>query len=540
MIKPAKQATTHRSSGISPAWLVPLVALVVAGWLGFQSWRERGVEIVITFDSAAGIEVNKTELRFKDVRVGVVRQLHLSDDLNEVRVTVEVDHAIADKLSSNSRFWVVTPKISASGISGLNTLISGVFLGVDPGDPGTPLEEFEGSLTPLSVGSETEGTRFRLRADSLGSLSPGSPIYYREVPAGEVLDYQLLEGGRFVSLDIFVRAPYDRYVHRESRFWNVSGFGVELSDRGLKAQVSSLASVVAGGIAFDTPDDLINPQPAEEQQEFLLYPDEQAVSDGIYTLRYYYRLNFVGSVRGLNVGASVEFRGIPVGEVVSVRFAEPYDQQYSIDVLIAFEPERLQGPLQDYQVFHARLDELVAGGMKAQLKSGNLLTGALFVDLVMEPELPGQIVEVADRYPLLPTADAPLDQLSRQMTELLRKANEFPLEQLGQDLSASLSSLRAVLAEVEQQRLPLKLEQTLGEIDGVSGALRQTLAQTSNSLLQLASTLHTLEKTVAPDAPLVYELQQMAREVKQASVSFRRFTDELNRTPNALIFGKEE
>ncbi|WP_210395252.1 intermembrane transport protein PqiB [Motiliproteus sediminis] len=534
-------ATVHRERGISPVWLVPLVAVLVAAWLGLQSWRERGVEVVINFESAAGIEVNKTELRFKDVRVGVVRRVQLSSDLSKVQVTAEVVPEIADRLSANSAFWVVSPKISASGITGLNTLISGVYIGVDPGEPGETLDQFSGSLTPVRIDSDSAGSRYQLRANSLGSLNIGSPVYYREVPVGEVLDYELQADGSSVVIDLFVREPFNRHVHRESRFWNVSGFGVDISDRGVRAHMSSLTSLVAGGIAFDTPEDERDPVAATEGQSFILYPDRQAVNDGVYTLKYFYKLNFNGSVRGLNVGSPVEFRGIPVGEVVSIRFAESEGERIDIQVVVAFEPQRLHGDsLMNYQDFSDRLQRLVERGLKAQLKAGNLLTGALFVDLVFEPEDPGLVVVQQGDYPLLPTAEAPLDQVSRQFTQLLSKLNQIPLEQIGSDLGSSLSSLRVLLQELEQQEFAGELSAVVTNLNRSSGQLDVTLEQAERTFAQLQQTLGNLDETVARDAPIIYDVQQMIREVTQASRSIRQLTDQLNRRPNALIFGKEE
>lgn len=535
------EAVAHRARGISPVWILPLVAALVAGWLGYQSWQQRGAEVRIIFPDAAGIEANKTELRYREVAVGRVRSVNLTQDLQKVEVVAEVEPQLARRLSSHSRFWVVSPSVSTQGISGLSTLISGVYIGVDPGpEGGDPATRFQGSLEQVHVSSDTRGRRFRLRAESLGGLDAGSPVYYRQLPVGEVLGHKLSDRGNELLVDVFVQAPYHRQVTRNSRFWNISGASFKVGASGVEASLGPLRSLVAGGLAFDNPAEPDVSVMAEPGRIFQLHPNYQAVKEGLYTLEYYYRLLFRGSVRGLDVGAPVEFRGIPVGEVVAVRFSPDAPHRYAIEVRIALQPERLQaGELLDRNRFEEELEAWVARGLKAQLKTGNLLTGARFIEFVVDEE-PGQVAFKEGRYPLLPTAEAPLDQLSRQLENLLARANEFPLERLGSELEKGLGDFNALLQELRQAQVASRLGSTLETATDSGLQLRRTLSRAETSLGHLDQTLGSLNQRLAPGAPLFYELEQMASRVAAASRALERLAQRLEQDPQALLFGRDD
>ncbi|MEY4588579.1 MAG: hypothetical protein RL497_655, partial [Pseudomonadota bacterium] len=253
---------------LSPVWLIPLVALIIALWLAVNSWQEKGQEIEILLNAAAGIEVGKTQVRLKDVPVGKVSKMQLTADLSQVRLTVTLEREIAKHLSSNSRFWLVSPRISVAGVSNLGTLVSGVYIVMDPGEAGTFSTHFEGLAEPPAIESSVKGTPFVLRADSLDSVDIASPVYYRQLKVGEVTGYKLSENGDAVEIRIFVKAPHDKLITHHSRFWNVSGFDINLGADGLKAQMASLVSFLGGGISFENINAYENSEQARANQTF--------------------------------------------------------------------------------------------------------------------------------------------------------------------------------------------------------------------------------------------------------------------------------
>ena len=328
-----------KSRKFSAIWLVPLIALFVGVWLGVKALNERGPTIEIIFSNASGVAVEKTKIRYKDVDVGKVTRLHLSDDLNTVIITAEMNQDIAPHLSKNTRFWVVQPKISVGGVSGLSTLFSGVYIAMDPGEAGPSAKQFTGLEVPPPIRSDSPGSVFVLRALELGSVAEGTPVYFREIKVGEVTSYAIDESDGWIEISIFVPKPYDRWVNKRSRFWNISGFKIDVGAEGFALQSGPLSSLVLGGIAFDSGSE--NEPPADEGSYFFLYSNYDAVVEGSFRLKYPYILHFEESVRGLRVGSNVEYKGIKVGEVTQIELHSLSDDtEFGVNVFIDIEPQR--------------------------------------------------------------------------------------------------------------------------------------------------------------------------------------------------------
>lgn len=519
---------------ISPVWIVPAVALMIALWLAVQARLETGATVEIEFNSGTDIIPGQTQVRLNDVKVGMVKDVRLSRDLKTVRVFVELEREVSDHLSENTRFWVVTPRISVTGVSNLGTLINGVYIVMDPGEPGTYQTHFEGLNEPPLFESGEPGTPYILQAEELGSFDVGSPIYYRKIKVGEVTSYKLSENRSSVDINIFVRAPYDELVQTRSRFWNVSGVGVSVGAEGFKAQVESLASLISGGISFDNVAGLGDAEVAESGTRFFLYSDRESVLEGRFNIKYYYVLKFGGSVRGLTIGAPVEFRGIRVGEVVDVVLDSSDNVDEVLHVYIAMEPQRLnpdENPTRD-QV-DARMEEMVAQGLRAQMKTANFLTGSRYIDLVfMENGAPGEFVR-SENVPEIPTSEDSVDQIARQASDVLDKMSEIPFDAIGRDLSQSLASLNRILTEFDNSN-------TAGKVDNVVTNMETTLTAANDALEQLNATMRSLDHAVAPDSELKYEMTKMLDAVGNAANSLQLFINELNRHPNALISGKDK
>lgn len=526
---------------ISPIWVVPILALVIAAWLAINSWQQQGQEIEIIFDNASGIEVGKTQIRLKDVPVGKVTKVRLSADLSKVRVFAMLDRQVSEHLSENSRFWLVSPRISTSGVSNLGTLISGVYIVMEPGKPGEFHDVFQGLSEPPAVESDDQGTQFVLHSETLGSLDIGSPVYFRKLKVGEVTGYRLGDSGASVEIRIFIEAPHDRLVQTRSRFWNVSGMEFSVGADGVKAEMASVASLINGGIAFENGAGFEAPKRAVADHQFYLYSDRDSVQEERYTLRYFYRLKFSHSMRGLSVGAPVEFRGMKVGEVVDVQLASVDNEPDSLHVYISMEPQRLDAEEQpDRETFDRLLAELVSDGMRAQLKTASLITGKKYVDLSFPSDpAPGTFV-VFDNFADIPTVNTHGDDLDQQLASIARKINEIPMDKIGQDLSQSVASLNKLLTTFAEYNTVQKVDKTLANVSAASEQFEGTMEDAQAALQEFSQAMRAIDSVMAPDSKTQYQLNEAFQSLQNTATSLNRLLEKLNRKPDALIFGNDD
>ncbi len=537
-----------RRQRISPVWFIPFFALVIAVALGVRAWQQKGEEIEITFEAAGGIEVGKTEVRLKDVPVGKVTQLRLSEDLTKVHATITLDRSMSRHLSKKSRFWLVTPRISASGISNLGTLVSGVYIVMDPGKKEGYSDSFIGLSEPPAVQSDEKGTQYILRAQALGSLDIGSPVYFRQLRVGEVVNYQLSEDGTHVDTRIFIEAPHDALVNARSRFWNVSGVDVSVGIDGVKAELASLSSLLLGGVAFETPV-LANQQKlAEADHTFALYDNHDDATEGRFTLSYPYILKFSHSVKGLQVGAPVEFRGLKVGRVVDVQLMSLGSPSQSLEVYIALEPQRFDpNTAPTHEQLNNLLNPLIKEGLRAQIKSGNLLLGSRFIELryvsteadasAKEGDQPIVGLIAHPSAPQIPTIDEPLDKLERQLANVASAISRFPVDSIGQEMNQSLRALSNILNVFDQKKTAQALHGTIANTQKATAKMEGAVADARVTLQQLTQTLKSVDHTIAPDSQLHAEFLETLQSVSEASDSFDRFVEELYRYPSSLVFG---
>ncbi|MGD8963160.1 MAG: MlaD family protein, partial [Desulfobacterales bacterium] len=381
------QADVQTKKQISIVWLIPIVAVLIGGWLAYKGLSEKGPMVTITFESAEGLEADKTLVKYKDVKIGQVQTIRFNADLSRVIIRAELVKEATPFLTENTRFWVVRPRVTASGVSGLGTLFSGAYIEMDPGMEGKSARRFKGLEIPPIVTTGVPGREFLLRASTLGSLDNGSPVYYRQLRVGQVIGYELAEDGRSLIIKIFVNAPHDKLVRANTRFWNASGFDLKLDASGIELNTQSLMSIMMGGIAFDTPTSLETGGPAQDGQVFKLHNTRESIFERTFTEKVHYILHFKGSIRGLTVGAPVEFRGIKIGQVADIKAV--FNQETltpQIKVLIETEPQRWETMGEATMDDKTQMEALVAKGLRAQLKTGSLLTGQLFIDMDIYPD----------------------------------------------------------------------------------------------------------------------------------------------------------
>ncbi|AOI98902.1 PqiB family protein [Burkholderia sp. LA-2-3-30-S1-D2] len=522
--RPPDPAISTKSGWLpSLVWLVPLIAALIGIGLVIKSVRERGPEISISFHSAEGLEPGKTQVKYKDVEIGMVKTIKLSKDLSRVLVQVQLKKEAEDFAVKGSRFWIVRPRVGATGVSGLGTLLSGAYIGVDAGHGQDTQTDFTGLETPPAVTGDQKGTQYVLRGDSLGSVDIGSPVYYRRVQVGQVVGFSLDKDGTGVTFNVFVNAPYDQYVGMNSRWWQASGVDLRLDSSGLKLNTQSLATVILGGIAFQTPPNQDSGATAPNNTTFRLGSDEADAMRDPDGQPLQVVMNFNQSLRGLAVGAPVDFRGIVLGEVTNIGIDfDPKTKNFLMPVTMNVYPERL-GP-RFRETIESKgeparreiVTRLVRHGLRGQLRTGNLLTSQLYVALDFFPKAPVVKIDAA-RQPLeLPTVPNTLDELQLQVADIAKKLDKVPFDQIGANLNSALSNADKLFKQLDTQVAP--------EARDTLSAAKQTFS--------------TAEATLQQDSPLQSDVRGALKELTRTLQSLNALADYLERHPESLLKGK--
>lgn len=510
---------------VSLVWIVPLVAVLIGVWLLYDHFTAQGPAVIISFKSAEGLEAGKTKIKYKDVQVGTVEEINLSPDLDQVLVKARLGKDMEPYLTDGTRFWVVKARVTASGVSGLGTLFSGAYIAMDPVKEGDSVRRFEGLAVPPVVTADSAGKHFHLKANSLGSIQIGSPVYYRQVKAGEVVGYELDADGENVDIQVFVQDPYAKFVTQNTRFWNASGLNLTLDAGGMQVETESVVSLMIGGVGFGEPDDAPRSEPAETDAAFPLFRDRDTAFAQGYSPRHMWLVYFDDSVRGLSKGAPVEFRGIPIGEVASIDLVYDLEkQELRIPVAIAIDQGRIgtvgsgvrhNGP--------ELMQEFVQRGMRAQLKMASLLTGQLYVDLDFHKEAPEAKIEQGGKYPELPTLPSGTEQITQDVAKITRRLADVPFDQIGKDLQSAIERLNSTLVTTE--KLVANVDQE------IAPAVQQTLTETRRML-------DSAQQLLQVNSPARQDLENMLQELSHAARSLRLLADYLEQHPEALLRGK--
>lgn len=491
-------------------WIIPILALIVGIGLGVKVILERGPTITVSFKSGEGLEAGKTHVKYKDVIIGVVKTVDLSEDHKEVVATIQMDRKASDFLREDTHFWIVRPRITASGVSGLGTLFGGSYIAADLGLSKENRESFVALESPPILTRDVPGRKFKLHAPNLGSHDIGTPVYFRRLMVGEVVAYDLDKDGKGVTIDVFVHAPYDKYVRSNTRFWNASGIDVSVGATGINVQTESLISVLAGGIAFEGPPPNFdgNDQISGANQIDQLADTEEAASDAIFQLfstrdlamkqpdsrvdRYV--INFKQSVRGLSVGAPVDFRGVTIGEVLSIgALVDPKDFTITQPVMINLYPDRLRlrtmangkpyPPPKNDEERLQRYQRMIDRGFRAQLRTANILTGQQYIAVDFFPDAPKYTLNAKAKPLVFPSIQGNLEDMEKSVAGIVKKLDTETLP----DLNKTLKSADALLSN---------------------------------------------------DSPLQMDLRETLRELTKAATSLKKLADTVEDQPQSLIFGK--
>ncbi|GAB1718586.1 MAG: paraquat-inducible protein B [Nitrosospira sp.] len=515
-------------------WLIPILAAIIGISLAVNTLIQRGPGITIVFSTAEGLEAGKTKVKYKEVDIGTVQSITLSEDRSQVLVSVQLKKEARSFTAADSRFWVVRPRIAGSGISGLSTLLFGSYIGADAGVSTDKVDTFAGLEVPPIVTRDSSGKQYVLRATDIGSLDIGSPVYYRRIRVGQVTAFDLDEDGKGITLRIFVNAPYDKFVGINTRFWDASGFDMEVNASGFTLKAESLSTVVLGGLSFASPDDRSGPSANENTAFFLAESQARALEedDGEPQMIL---LNFKQSVRGLAPGAEASFRGLVLGQVKSIGIE--YDRkrkEFSMPVLVEVYPNRLgrkfaEDRKQSKYSPQERLNLMIKRGLSAQLRTGNFLTGQTYIafdfhsgPVSIDKDARG-MASADSSFLHLPTIPSSTDQLQMQVSEIALKLSKVPFDEIGRDLQQSLDVLKQTLESTGQ--LAEKLN------DDVAPEMMAAMKD-------VRSTVNAVEHTLSVDAPLQQDLRETLQELARAAASLRILTDYFERHPESVIRGK--
>ncbi|SRR6266404_312200 len=540
-------ASTRRSRRVSAIWIIPLVAVAIGAWLAWDTLSKEGPTIKISFESGEGLQAGQSQLKYKDIVFGTVKSLELSPDKTHVVITVATTAEAKPLLTDGTVFWVVKPRLFAGNISGLETVLSGSYIGMLPSQTaGKTQHDFVGQEDPPILQANVPGRVFHLKSTRIGSISVGSPVFFRDLGVGQVLGWDIADMAESVTIRAFVRAPYDTYVHDETRFWNASGLSIKLGGAGVEVQMESLRALLLGGIAFETPAAEIHAAATPENHVFPLFADRDTANNASYTRKIPVISYFPGSVRGLAPGSEVTMHGLKVGQVTDVRLT--YDT--AKDVVLApvryeIEPERVLGVgVRVFKTEAEGVEALLKRGLRASLQSASLITGQQNVALDFVANAPPEAVTMEGSDFVLPTTEGGgFAGLASSATDLLDKVSTIPFDQIGASLNGILKSVNDVTQGPQMKKTLTDLAAMVASAQGMVQRLD------TKQLPELAS---GLEKTLTSANKLVLsldngygdntkfnrDLERLLVQTNEAVRSLRSLTDLLARHPEALIKGR--
>jgi paraquat-inducible protein B len=548
-----ERAAVRRSRRIPLIWAIPLVAIAIGIWLAWDTLSRQGPRIVISFQDAEGLQAGQSQLRFKNIALGTVRSLDFTPDHRRVLVTIATTRQAEPMLTEGAQFWVVKPRLFAGNLSGFSTLLSGAYIGMVPGKAETKAQtDFVGREEPPVLESDVPGRTFLLKADQIGAITLGSPIFYRGLAVGQVLGWDIGDMAETVSIHAFVRAPFDAYVHPDTRFWNASGLSVKLGGAGVELQVESLRALLLGGVAFDTPATDKSAAASPPNHVFPLFTNQEAAKAASYNRKIQVISYFTGSVRGLAAGSDVTMHGLKVGRVTDVRLAyDPAQDTVLAPVRFEVEPERVLGIGNQLQENTKQtVQDMVNRGVRATLQTTNLLTGEMVVALEVVPDVPPAEVTVKDGAFVVPSSNAGgLGGLQASAGELMRNVNAIPFASIGRNLDditkrlneiangpqleKTLSSMAATMATAQDaiQKMNTDMGPVLNRLPEIANSLQHTLTQ-STQLMQSVQTGY------GENTQFHRDLNRLMAQLTDAVRSIRSLADLLSRHPEALVRGR--
>jgi paraquat-inducible protein B len=546
------RAPVRKSRRFSLIWMIPLVTLLIGGWLIWDTYSKRGPTVVVSFMSGEGLQPGQSHVKHLDVDLGLVKSVVLAKDFSHVIVTLAMKPEAEPVLTDKALFWVVRPRLFAGSVSGLGTLVSGSYVELLPSSKeGKAQRSFSGLEDPPVLQTAQAGRTFLLKAPEIGSVRVGSPVFYRDIAAGQVLGWDLADNAESVTIHAFVRAPFDKFVTDQSRFWDASGVSVELGANGVRLQLTSVQALLFGGVAFEIPPGAPPAAPSAQDAIFPLFPSRSAAQDAGYVRRIKFVSYFTGAVSGLAVGSPVTFQGLHVGQVTGIGLEyDPTADALRVPVHYDVEPQRIRnvklaearGPLENTRM-------LVERGLRAELKSANLLTGAQEVALSIDPKAePATLGQEGDVL-VMPSVAGGFAGIEAAANQLLTKLSQMPFEQIGRNLNDTLEGASGLVNSPELAQTVVKLRATLSSADdvvrqvraGVGPALKQLPAIAADlqaSLARVGTLMGSVNTAYGADSKFNRDLDRLVLQLNDTATALRWLADLLTRHPEALARGR--
>ena len=536
---------------LSRVWIVPIVAFVIGAGVVVQSIRERGPLVEIRFHKAQGITAGKTEVRRNDVVVGLVEEVQLTDDLEQVIVKARMEPFMRPYLGDTTQFWVVSANISGTSLSGLSTLLSGAYVEVDWDEPPSDRSRrFVGLENPPMTPPGSAGAHFQLRSDDAGSIGVGSPVFYRRIKVGQIESQQISEDFTHVKYDAFIDAPYHRLLNPATHFWNVSGVAVDAGTDGLVVRFNSIESLLAGGIEFADIGKTMGTAELPEDTEFIIYANRDAAVESQYFAPegsgYFFMAIFDEPIRGLDIGAPIEWQGIRIGNVrdIVLDLGDITKDESLIYAVLELQPSRIGLEDVPEDILRQNISSWVRDGMRVQLASGNILTGkklVRFVDYAAPPDDTMTVDFAALPFPELPTTASNLGAVTQNVEQIVANVAELPLDQLVGAIIRLLNDTDALVANPAARELPAALNDALAAVSGAVGNIdvaTRDLPELIAGLNAIAVAGETTLAGLAPESALYIDLSSAIRELRDATRSLAALAARLEEKPNALILGR--
>lgn len=525
------EAKIQKIKSWSPVWIFPIVTALIGAWILFYHYSHQGPEVVLITTNAEGIEGGKTTIKSRSVDVGIVETAALSDDLHHVRITARLNSGMEKLLRQDSVFWVVKPQIGRDGVSGLGTLLSGAYIELQPGSQGEHLEQYSLLDAPPLAPPDAKGIRITLDSKKAGQLNPGDPVLFRGYRVGSVETSHFDTNKRMITYQLFIAAPNDKLITSNVRFWKDSGIAVDFSSQGMSIQMGSLTTLFSGGVSFDVPEGLDWGTQVGSGADYQLFDDQKSIQDSLYKESIEFIMLFKDSIRGLSVGAPVEFRGIRLGSVAQVPFftqqmQQKLDSNFRTPVLIRIEPERLKNIVGQETNIPDNIEGLIKSGLRGAMKTGNLISGALFIDFDFYPneKLEKEANEI-DGYAVIPTISVGLAQIQQKLLDTLDKVNNLPLNPMVQQATKTLN---------ESQQTLKRLQQTLDNLNKLtsSQSMQQLPADMQKTLQELNRSMQGFQPGSAAYNKMLGDMQRLDQVLRELQPVLRTLNDK----SNALVF----
>lgn len=525
---PANITPEKRVSGL---WFIPLLTVAVGAWMIYDNWASQGPLITIEFETAAGLEAGKTLIKTREVQIGLVEEITLKSQLDGVLVIARINREFRDLLVEGSRFWVVQPEVTLSGVTGLGTLISGQYIRFSPEQEGATSDYFKGLEQPPLTPLGTPGLRVTLTTEGDYTFSRGDRIEYYGITVGTIEDVEFNFEENQVYYNAFIQAPYHELITSNTRFWKASGIHAEFSGAGFTLDIGSMRTLISEGISFSIPDGQFQGEAVAESALYYIYPSRAAINERlyIYSLRYWVMVN--NGIGGLLVGAPVSHRGVQIGKVLRTDYIPEgqtlLNKDLPIPVLIEINPGRLGLPDTEQSLQRASddINNWISEGLIATIRTQNFVLGQQSIDLAYDEQFANTQLQTFTDLVVIPTGEDTLQKFADGIERLLTKVNELPVETLLADLESLLTQGSATLASV--QSLTESGEEFFN--DSRNSALVEQSTQTMRAFELLAQGFSSESQTNQEILKLMQSLTGLVEE-------FRPLVNDIKNTPNSLVF----